>query len=194
MGRPSSRLLLRECLPLAAFLPLELHLHMLLCCLNLLQDHLGYQPCVRLGLDSKQLCRVEQVQIASQDLAEIIRSSPAVLANTFLKSLTEWLPVFRDREEGAEGIEEYEFDLHLGPGFLAKSKSLRDVHRIPRVDPYLEGVEDWQKQELHGQTLLIGSIISESRRVAFRSQVGAVGRNEQCPCGSGRKFKKCHGT
>ena len=21
-----------------------------------------------------------------------------------------------------------------------------------------------------------------------------VGRNEQCPCGSGRKYKKCHGT
>ena len=88
---------------------------------------------MRLGLDSKQLCRVEQVQIASQDLAEIIRSRPAALADTFLKNLTEWLPAFRDREEGAEGIEEYEFDGHLGPGFLARSKPLRDVHRIPRV-------------------------------------------------------------
>jgi len=23
---------------------------------------------------------------------------------------------------------------------------------------------------------------------------GAVGRNEACPCGSGRKFKHCHGA
>jgi preprotein translocase subunit SecA len=23
---------------------------------------------------------------------------------------------------------------------------------------------------------------------------GKVGRNEQCPCGSGKKFKHCHGT
>ncbi|WP_114050347.1 SEC-C metal-binding domain-containing protein [Escherichia coli] len=23
---------------------------------------------------------------------------------------------------------------------------------------------------------------------------GAVGRNEQCPCGSGIKYKKCHGA
>ncbi|WP_457793223.1 SEC-C metal-binding domain-containing protein [Pseudomonas syringae] len=68
------------------------------------------------------------------------------------------------------------------------------ISEIRRLDPYLEGVEDWQKQELHGQTLLIGSIISESRRVALRSQMGEVGRNESCPCGSGRKFKKCHGT
>ncbi|WP_366816869.1 SEC-C metal-binding domain-containing protein [Myxococcus xanthus] len=23
---------------------------------------------------------------------------------------------------------------------------------------------------------------------------GKVGRNEPCPCGSGRKFKRCHGS
>jgi preprotein translocase subunit SecA len=23
---------------------------------------------------------------------------------------------------------------------------------------------------------------------------GKVGRNEQCPCGSGKKFKHCHGA
>jgi hypothetical protein len=26
-----------------------------------------------------------------------------------------------------------------------------------------------------------------------RSQAGKVGRNEPCPCGSGKKYKKCHG-
>lgn len=67
------------------------------------------------------------------------------------------------------------------------------VAEIKRLDPYLDGLEDWQKQELTGQTALIGSIIRESRRVAFRSHMGAVGRNEPCPCGSGQKFKKCHG-
>lgn len=24
--------------------------------------------------------------------------------------------------------------------------------------------------------------------------MGSVGRNEPCPCGSGRKYKKCHGA
>ncbi|MSQ22737.1 MAG: hypothetical protein EXR53_05460 [Dehalococcoidia bacterium] len=28
---------------------------------------------------------------------------------------------------------------------------------------------------------------------AFQRQNGKVGRNEKCPCGSGKKFKKCHG-
>lgn len=27
-----------------------------------------------------------------------------------------------------------------------------------------------------------------------RNPVRDVGRNDPCPCGSGRKFKKCHGT
>ena len=31
----------------------------------------------------------------------------------------------------------------------------------------------------------------EAKKVATVKNVAAVGRNEQCPCGSGRKFKKC---
>jgi preprotein translocase subunit SecA len=30
--------------------------------------------------------------------------------------------------------------------------------------------------------------------VATRAPVGKVGRNDPCPCGSGKKFKKCHGA
>lgn len=67
------------------------------------------------------------------------------------------------------------------------------ISEIRRLDPYVEGLEDWQKRELNGQTALIGGITREKRRVAFRSHVVTVGRNEPCPCGSGRKFKKCHG-
>jgi uncharacterized protein YecA (UPF0149 family) len=29
--------------------------------------------------------------------------------------------------------------------------------------------------------------------VTFRRDAGKVGRNDPCPCGSGRKFKQCHG-
>ncbi|MBI2855215.1 MAG: SEC-C domain-containing protein [Chloroflexi bacterium] len=27
----------------------------------------------------------------------------------------------------------------------------------------------------------------------IQRQYGKVGRNQQCPCGSGKKYKKCHG-
>ncbi|HTE40828.1 MAG TPA: SEC-C metal-binding domain-containing protein [Steroidobacteraceae bacterium] len=28
----------------------------------------------------------------------------------------------------------------------------------------------------------------------FKREVPKVGRNDACPCGSGKKFKKCHGA
>jgi uncharacterized protein YchJ len=28
----------------------------------------------------------------------------------------------------------------------------------------------------------------------YRREEPKLGRNDQCPCGSGKKFKKCHGT
>ena len=28
----------------------------------------------------------------------------------------------------------------------------------------------------------------------FKREVPKVGRNEKCPCGSGKKYKQCHGT
>lgn len=30
--------------------------------------------------------------------------------------------------------------------------------------------------------------------LADRTALGAVGRNDPCPCGSGQKFKRCHGA
>lgn len=33
----------------------------------------------------------------------------------------------------------------------------------------------------------------QQRRIASAQAKGKIGRNEQCPCGSGKKWKKCHG-
>lgn len=42
-----------------------------------------------------------------------------------------------------------------------------------------------------------GAVSAASVRTAISEKFGAmddVGRNDPCPCGSGRKFKKCHGN
>jgi preprotein translocase subunit SecA len=39
--------------------------------------------------------------------------------------------------------------------------------------------------------MLTGAFNSQD---ASASDVEKVGRNEPCPCGSGKKYKKCHGT
>jgi preprotein translocase subunit SecA len=35
--------------------------------------------------------------------------------------------------------------------------------------------------------------VAEARNPADPSSWGKVGRNEPCPCGSGKKYKHCHG-
>jgi preprotein translocase subunit SecA len=39
-----------------------------------------------------------------------------------------------------------------------------------------------------------GRVMSGSRESAPVQDWSSVGRNDPCPCGSGKKFKKCHGA
>ena len=33
----------------------------------------------------------------------------------------------------------------------------------------------------------------QEKRLMLQNHPGKIGRNERCPCGSGLKYKKCHG-
>jgi preprotein translocase subunit SecA len=39
-----------------------------------------------------------------------------------------------------------------------------------------------------------GRVAQPASRPAQSRQADKVGRNDPCPCGSGKKYKKCHGT
>jgi uncharacterized protein YecA (UPF0149 family) len=39
-----------------------------------------------------------------------------------------------------------------------------------------------------------GSPAARQQPQSFKRSVDKVGRNEPCPCGSGKKYKKCHGA
>ena len=46
-----------------------------------------------------------------------------------------------------------------------------------------------------GKGALMSQVISShSRQSPVRREAGKVGRNDPCPCGSGKKYKKCHGA
>jgi hypothetical protein len=58
------------------------------------------------------------------------------------------------------------------------------------------------RAEQHGQLILKGddageyAKISDRKRLAYETivkRLGTPGRNDPCPCGSGKKYKKCHG-
>ena len=59
------------------------------------------------------------------------------------------------------------------------------------IDSLEEEFQRRKKRELQ-QARMAGS--GEAAEVAQRRAGDKVGRNDPCPCGSGKKFKKCHGT
>lgn len=52
----------------------------------------------------------------------------------------------------------------------------------------LEGVPAAEIERLRAEGVAL-----HQRRIASAQVAGKIGRNDQCPCGSGKKWKKCHG-
>lgn len=63
-----------------------------------------------------------------------------------------------------------------------------------RLEPYFEGLTGEQRQEVEDQSNYIAQLAYDSAKASVRKIFGKVGRNERCPCGSGLKYKKCHGA
>ncbi len=70
---------------------------------------------------------------------------------------------------------------------------------MARLVPYESGLPDIGRKELRNQRRLIESLRDAQARQGLPAsqlpeRAKKIGRNEPCPCGSGRKYKKCHGT
>ncbi|MGA3811011.1 SEC-C metal-binding domain-containing protein [Escherichia coli] len=63
-----------------------------------------------------------------------------------------------------------------------------------RLAPFFEGLTDEQRQEVENQSNYIAQLAYKAAKSEVTRFFGAVGRNEPCPCGSGVKYKKCHGA
>jgi preprotein translocase subunit SecA len=61
------------------------------------------------------------------------------------------------------------------------------------IDSLEQEFQRRKKRELE-QSRMAGSNGSSDAATAQRRAGEKVGRNDLCPCGSGKKFKKCHGT
>ena len=51
-----------------------------------------------------------------------------------------------------------------------------------------------KKPHFEGEIVFGGSMLVEGDKAPPLPRPERIGRNDQCPCGSGRKFKKCHGA
>jgi hypothetical protein len=63
--------------------------------------------------------------------------------------------------------------------------------RQQELQKYLHGMQDFTDQV---STRLFGDGLKSNTSIVPGQSHSKVGRNDPCPCGSGRKFKKCHGA
>lgn len=64
---------------------------------------------------------------------------------------------------------------------------------LRRLRPYYDGLDNRLKSELMKNERIVQSARSVMPQRPAAPKAVRVGRNELCPCGSGLKFKKCHG-
>lgn len=71
---------------------------------------------------------------------------------------------------------------------------------LDRLEPYLDGLTADQRSEIETQRRLVYYLRHNGERpdrmqapIGQASRRIKVGRNDPCPCGSGKKYKRCHG-
>jgi preprotein translocase subunit SecA len=89
--------------------------------------------------------------------------------------------------------------------FRAEVRRETEVERMEREDAQRHAAQQQAMQMRHGSELAGGEEETPAPRPSARPQQRAqvqpvrrespkIGRNDPCPCGSGQKFKKCHGA
>ena len=58
---------------------------------------------------------------------------------------------------------------------------------------YTASTETGEVQTTSDAARTLVGMAARAGGAAFAGQVPRVGRNEPCPCGSGKKYKQCHG-
>ncbi len=78
-----------------------------------------------------------------------------------------------------------------GVDLIAKAPKQKMVES--RNDPTMAGILEDQGRVVTSKDPIIANVKAEDRDPNNPATWGNVGRNEPCPCGSGKKFKQCHG-
>ncbi len=73
---------------------------------------------------------------------------------------------------------------------------LRSPEQVEQVESVAPAIENMQYQHAGYEEALAGAgadAAPAAKPAPFVRQMGKIGRNDPCPCGSGKKYKHCHG-
>jgi len=85
------------------------------------------------------------------------------------------------------------FNLRLPADLYAEAANLAEMEGVS-LNAYLTlGVRNWVSYRKRGMQALTRPAPPAFEAPTQQGERGKVGRNDPCPCGSGRKFKFCHG-
>ena len=62
-----------------------------------------------------------------------------------------------------------------------------------RLAPYAASFSQQQRREIEDQHVIISQLRQRHKMAPRPAGRRRIGRNDLCPCGSGLKYKKCHG-
>ncbi|HKE50869.1 MAG TPA: SEC-C metal-binding domain-containing protein, partial [Actinomycetes bacterium] len=82
----------------------------------------------------------------------------------------------------------------VAKGLVAPRRPARLEYSAPTVDGGAAGVERRSGGTAAAAPARSGGTVVEASVAADHPEWGKVARNAPCPCGSGRKFKRCHGS
>ena len=118
---------------------------------------------------------------AQKDPFQEYRRESSLMFNAFLDSvMLETVKILSlVKIEGAEDVADYE----------AQDNRDRPTH-LDATHPASAGIADAMQR---GGQEDIAATESEADDATFRRDAPKVGRNDPCPCGSGKKYKQCHG-
>ena len=113
----------------------------------------------------------------------------AIMCGVELPEAADWTQrVERDEARSRELRRE------MNEGFAADARGGGGWGMPRRFDEFGPGEDDWDRGIAIDPLDAIGDGPAMVGVETYRHAAPKVGRNDPCPCGSGKKYKKCHGT
>jgi preprotein translocase subunit SecA len=89
------------------------------------------------------------------------------------------------------------FDMFEAMNARREEESIRFLYLFEPISREEQEVREREREEAHRRKAREQNLVYSAGDAAAggpkKREVAKVGRNDPCPCGSGRKFKKCHG-